>query len=141
VVLNRADLQQLAEDRVLDAAALLNAGRRSGAYYLAGYAVECALKACIAKRTSQFDFPDKSVVQRAFTHNLSALLDLAGLRVQLQLDTTAAANPALGLNWQTLKDWSEEARYRQTTEADARRLFEAVTDPANGVLPWIKAHW
>lgn len=126
---------------MLDSAALLNAGRWSGAYYLAGYAVECALKACIAKRTSQFDFPDKSVAQRAFTHNLSALLDLAGLDVALKLATTTAANPALGLNWQTLKDWSEEARYRQTTEPQARELYEAVTDPANGVLPWIKGHW
>jgi hypothetical protein len=37
--LNRAELRQLAEDRVLDARALLKEGRWSGAYYLAGYAV------------------------------------------------------------------------------------------------------
>jgi HEPN domain len=139
--LNRADLQQLAEDRVLDALALLNAGRWSGAYYLAGYAVECALKACLAKQTGLHDFPDKALAQRAFTHNVVELLDLAGLRLQLRLDTTPAANPALGVNWQHVKDWDERTRYQQMTEAQALSLYHAVTDTSNGVLPWIKGHW
>jgi len=38
---------------------LLRLGLFDGAYYLAGYAVECALKACIAKGTQRFEFPDK----------------------------------------------------------------------------------
>ena len=37
---NRLELRQLAQDRLQDAAVLLAAGRWSGAYYLAGYAVE-----------------------------------------------------------------------------------------------------
>jgi HEPN domain len=139
--LNRTDLQQLAEDRVLDAGALLTSGRWSGAYYLAGYAVECALKACLAKRTGLHDFPDKTFAQRAFTHNLIELLDLAGLRVRLQLDSTPAANPDLGLNWQEVKNWDEKVRYQQRTEAQARALYRAVTDVGNGVFPWIKRHW
>ena len=139
--LNRNDLQQLADDRVLDAEALLNAGRWSGAYYLAGYAVECALKACIARQTNLHDFPDKTAVQKSHTHNLNELLDLAGLKLRLQLDTTPAANPALGLNGQRVKDWSERARYQQRAEPLARRLYQAVTDPVDGVLPWIKHHW
>jgi HEPN domain-containing protein len=139
--LNRADLQQLAEDRVLDADALLNAGRWSGAYYLSGYAVECALKACIARKTGLYDFPERTTVQRSYTHNLSELLDVAELRVQLQLDTTQAANPVLGANWQRVKDWNEKARYQQTPEVEARRFYQAVTDPVNGVLSWIKGRW
>ena len=134
-------MQQLADDRVLDAEALLNAGRWSGAYYVSGCAVECALKACIAKQTNLHDFPDKTVVQKSHTHDLTELLVLAGLRLKLQLDATPAANPALGINWQSVKDWSERARYQQKTEAEARELFEAVTDPANGVLRWIKVNW
>ena len=63
--MNRIDLQKLAEDRIADAAALLNAGRWSAAYYLAGYAVECALKACIAKQTQAGDFPDKRIAEKA----------------------------------------------------------------------------
>jgi hypothetical protein len=44
---DRSQLRQLAADRILDAEHLLSGGRFSGAYYLAGYSVECALKACI----------------------------------------------------------------------------------------------
>lgn len=47
--MNRSDFQDLAQIRLAEAAALLQAERFDGAYYLAGYAVECALKACIAK--------------------------------------------------------------------------------------------
>jgi len=134
-------LQQLAEDRVADAKALLDAGRWSGASYLAGYAVECALKACLAKQTQRHDFPDKSLAQKALTHDLLELVDLAGLKLQLKLDGTPAANPQLGVNWQFAKDWSEKARCDQKLEAQARGLYEAVIDPITGVLPWIKLHW
>jgi HEPN domain-containing protein len=139
--LNRTDLQQLANDRVLDAEALLGAGRWSGAYYMSGYAIECALKSCIAKKTNLHDFPDKSAVQTSFTHNLVELLELAGLKLQLQLDMTPATNPVLAVNWQLVKDWDERARYEQKTESNARELYEAVIDPVNGVLTWIKVRW
>ena len=46
----------------------------------------------------------------------------------------SAARPALGLNWQLVKDWNEKARYQQKTEAQARELYRAVTDIADGVL-------
>jgi hypothetical protein len=81
------------------------------------------------------------VVEKAYTHDLTRLLDLAGLKLQLQLDASTAANPALGVNWQYIKDWSERARYQQKTEAQARRMYQAVTHPADGVLTWIKNYW
>jgi HEPN domain-containing protein len=43
--LNRRDFQELALVRLNEAKVLLDAGHFDGAYYLAGYAVECALKA------------------------------------------------------------------------------------------------
>ncbi len=134
-------MRQLADDRVSDASVLLDAGRWSGAYYLSGYAVECALKACIARQTNLHDFPDKILAEKAYTHDLIWLLDLAGLRLPLQQATTLAANSNLGINWQHVKDWSERARYQQKTEAQARRLYQAVIDPTNGVPQWIKSHW
>jgi HEPN domain-containing protein len=57
--MNRIDFQKVAETRLQESKALLAAGFPEGAYYLAGYAVECALKACIAKRTREHDFPEK----------------------------------------------------------------------------------
>ena len=50
-LVDRKDLQELSKVRLREATALLNLGLFDGAYYLAGYSVECALKACIAKGT------------------------------------------------------------------------------------------
>jgi hypothetical protein len=33
------------------------------------------------------------------------------------------------------------AAYYLVTEVEARKLYDAVTDNANGVLPWIKDRW
>ena len=137
--MNRADFQQLAEDRVRDAEALLNVGQWSGAYYLVGYAVECALKACIAKLTNQYDFPDKETAQKCYSHNVDVLLDLAGLITQRKTDT--ALNRTLSDNWLIVRKWDEKARYQQWSEFKARELFVAITDTSNGVLTWIKAFW
>jgi len=64
---NKKILQALAEARVTDARTLLSAKRFDAAYYLAGYAVECALNACIAKRTNRHDFRDKDVAREVYT--------------------------------------------------------------------------
>lgn len=54
---DRRDLHVLSRIRLKEAKALLDAGLYDGAYYLAGYAVECGLKACIAKKTKRHEFP------------------------------------------------------------------------------------
>ena len=116
---NRFELRQLAEDRIADAATLLASGRWSGAYYLAGYAVECGLKACIAKLTNQDDFPrDRKFVEECYTHNLEKLLKAAGLKPAL--DTEAAANPTFAGNWGVARDWQETSRYEQKNQAEAQ---------------------
>jgi len=138
---NRAELQQLADDRVRDAQALLMAGRWSGAYYLAGYAVECGLKSCVlayVDRTGVI-FEDKRFAEKCWTHSPDDLQKLAGL--ERPLGVAMAANAALAANWLKVKGWSEVSRYQQKAEADARELFGAITDAANGVLPWIRTHW
>ncbi len=86
--MNRADLQKLSNIRIREAKILFSAGEYSGAYYLAGYAVECALKACIAKSVQRYDFPDKSLAQKSFVHDLGDLLRLA--------DPTRSLRPILG---------------------------------------------
>jgi HEPN domain-containing protein len=48
--MTQTDLQRLSRLRIRDAKILLKNGAHESAYYLAGYAVECALKACIAKQ-------------------------------------------------------------------------------------------
>lgn len=70
-------MQILARTRLAEANALLAAGFPDGAYYLAGYAVECALKACITRGTQRYDFPDKKSVDASYTHNLKDLIKVA----------------------------------------------------------------
>jgi hypothetical protein len=135
--MTRSDLQQLADLRIAEASALLSLTPPcpSGAYYLAGYAVECALKACIAKGVNQHDFPDKELAIASYTHEVEKLLKVAELK--RELENYADANPLFKLQWGVVKDWTEASRYRQHSVAAAQKLVDAV----NGVLPWIKAHW
>jgi hypothetical protein len=139
--LNRADLQTLADVRIDEAQALLGLvpPRADGAYYLAGYAVECALKAAIAKLNHQDDWPDKGFVIDCHTHDILTLVRLARLDVARAAD--AANNPARAQNWSVVQGWSERGRYDRHSLAKAQRMIDAVSDHANGVLPWIKANW
>jgi HEPN domain-containing protein len=136
---NRADLQRLAKERISDAKVLLAARRWSGAYYVAGYGVECALKACIAKLMKSEVFPDKKFAEKCWTHNLTQLLDIAGLKPDF--DAALRTNPDLADNWDTVKEWNEESRYARTTKAKAESLYEAITDRKHGVLSWLKRRW
>jgi HEPN domain-containing protein len=136
---NRTDLQQLAQERIEEAALLLSATKYSGAYYLTGYAIELALKACIAKLTNQHDFYDKEIAKECFTHKPNILVKLAGLRHQLDHDI--AKNRHLKVNWATACVWTEASRYEFHTKDEAEALFEAVTNATHGVLPWIRTHW
>jgi hypothetical protein len=110
-----------------------------GAYYLAGYAVECALKACIAKLVKEHDFPDKKQVQDSHTHNIDILVRLAGLESDRMVDLTA--NVVLRENWKKVNEWNEQARYRRIELVEAKALIDAIVDSTNGVLPWIKVRW
>jgi len=126
--------------RLQEATALLRHGYPQGAYYLAGYAVECALKACIAKRTGRFDFPDKRVANEAWKHDLEALLGTAGLADELAKELERSKS--LELNWNLVRDWSEESRYLTDIPVeDAKLLLGACKDRTHGVLAWIKRRW
>jgi len=75
--MNRGELQILAEARVSDAEVLLQGMRWGAAYYLLGYAVECALKACAAKQFREHEVPEKTVVNDFYTHGLDRLLNIS----------------------------------------------------------------
>jgi HEPN domain-containing protein len=137
--MNRSDFQEIAEIRLREAKALLDAGFPDGAYYLAGYAVECALKACIAKRTREHDFPEKKLVNESHTHDLGKLIQLAELKVDL--DAEMQGNPAMLSSWDAIQDWSETSRYESRNAQEASDLLKAIEDEAGGLLPWIKLRW
>lgn len=139
--MNRTKLQQLSHERVEDAKALLAASRWPGAYYLAGYALECGLKSCVLAyvERSGIIFEDKKFAEKCWTHDLETLVKQADLVTERGI--AIAANAQLGTNWLIAKDWSEIARYRLSTQQQAEKLFDAITDSADGVLPWVKNHW
>ena len=142
VAVNRLQWQQLAERWLIDAKRLLDDHRWSAAYYLAGYAVECGLKACVLVRvaaTPEVIFETKRFSENCWTHDLDDLIRLAGLRTTINLDI--GANRQLGINWIYVTQWKEVSRYQTATPFDAQRLYQAVTDAADGVLPWIRARW
>ncbi len=136
----KAEFQQIAEHRLEEAKVLLDQGRWNGAYYLAGYAVELALKACIIKMLLTRDaFPKREFSSNCYTHSiekLSSMADLESARIAAtNVDTEFLAN------WLLVKDWSEEKRYHRIDKAEAESLYTAIADPAHGVLSWIKTNW
>ena len=105
--MNRNDFQNLAQIRIDEAEALIAADLYSGAFYLAGYAVEFGLKACISKQTRQYDFPDKSRANESYSHSLKQLSKVAELNQQ-QIDAEEKTNPGFAANWgHTAGRWSE----------------------------------
>lgn len=155
--MDRNDFQNLARIRIKEAKGLIDCGLYDGAYYLAGYAVECALKARIAKKTRKYEFPDKDRVNQSHTHKLVELLRIAELeqdhKKQLQAD------PQFKLNWNTVSQWKETSRYETRSkwhafrfsnmriqkksrgEVRAREIYAAIVGRRNGVLAWLKKYW
>src|SRR5271157_2892269 len=96
--LSRDKLRRLSDDRLQEANVLLGAGLWTGAYYLTGLAIECALKSCLAGAVREHDFPDKDFVNRLYVHKLTTLFELNGaLWAQFRVDMKADAR--LNLNW------------------------------------------
>lgn len=137
--MNRNDLKGLARTRLEDAKTLLSNGRYEGAYYMAGYVVECALKACIARETKRHDFPDKNRVNASWTHQLTRLVDTAGLSASL--DAESKTDSRFAWCWGVVKEWTEESRYGTIDEKQARDLLTAISDNRHGVLRWLRRYW
>lgn len=134
----RKDFQRLAAMRAREARVLAKNGNENGAYYLGGFAVECALKACIARKTNRYDFPaDKNYATKVYTHDLSALLKLGGL--DGHLDLAMKSDTLLAANWSVVKSWEVSSRYELST-LNGRDMTAAVGSK-NGVLKWIKKYW
>lgn len=138
--MNRTDFQQLADVRIDEAAALLAAQKWDGAYYLAGYAVECALKACLAKQTNQYDFPPpRKDLEEYYTHDVQKLLKRADLESSRKAE--GLANNNFQTNWNIVTQWDESSRYDRKSKDEAEMLYNAVIDPLHGGLPWLKKYW
>lgn len=138
-MLTKADLEKLAQVRLDDALLLLQDGRSSSAYYIAGYAVELGLKACISKLIQPNVIPDKAFVNAIYTHKLDSLLSTAGLLPQFNTDIKA--DTQFAAYWALASKWSEDSRYEFWDPVAAATLVEAIHEPSHGVFRWVKKHW
>jgi hypothetical protein len=135
-----AELRELVDMRMDDALCLVWAKRACAAYYLAGYAVELALKVRIAETVRQCEFPSTTLANAACRHNLVQLVSTAGLSEELKRDCNA--KPQLRSRWETVFLWSESSRYESGIPlSKAFGLIEAISAPTDGALVWIKQHW
>ena len=140
--MNRAEYRQVALARLTDARTLLRARRYDGAYYLAGYVVECALKACIARQFRVATIPDPRLVSEIYRrgHELPALARLAGL--EFAITAEARRDGQFGSSWVTVQRWTADSRYEVgRARVQAQNLYDSVADPSHGVLRWLKQHW
>jgi hypothetical protein len=140
-----AEFWDLAEVRLKDAEGLLGIQRWACAYYVAGYAVECALKAFIVREAEQTGsvFDDKKfatqLLDSFFVHDLEKLFKTTNL--EATFGSARGANQALDDNWQIVKGWKETSRYQQKGQPEAEALVQAINHDPDGVMKWIRDHW
>lgn len=137
--MKRSELQALAQAKLDDAGILLAHKRPSNAYYLGGYAIELALKACIARQITTDTIPDKDFIRNVYSHEFSQLVGLAGLSSELKREIKG--DPLFAANWAIAREWLPDARYRSYTIFEAQTLIEAVGHLENGAFQWIKRFW
>jgi hypothetical protein len=135
----RSDLRANAQAKVDDAIILLMNNRFSNAYYLAGYAVEIGLKACIAAQISAETIPDKAFIKGIMNHQYRVLVGLAGLAGSLKDEEDK--DQLFATNWALASQWEPDARYEAIDPMSAQLLVDAIATPNSGVLQWIKTHW
>jgi HEPN domain-containing protein len=93
--MTRKDLQELSRLRLREAEALYKAQLYDGCVYLAGYAVELALKARICRVLRVNDYPSGDLGRTFKIHSLDHLKVLAGLSP----DIDVRKNKELYDNW------------------------------------------
>jgi hypothetical protein len=136
----RSDLQALARMRLKEAKKLLDSGHFGGAYYITGLAVECAIKASIAKQTKRYQFPDKDHARECFEHDPERLIKAAGLHPLLA--SKCQSDARFDANWTVVKDWNVSSRYDPSIkEYQARAIYSAVASSRYGVMRWLRQLW
>jgi hypothetical protein len=138
--LNRDKLRRLSDDRLEEARVLLENELWTGAYYMTGLAVECALKAYLAQAVQQYDFPDKNFVNRVYAHKIDELARLDAAFWQ-ELKNETDSDVKLRTNWNTVLLWDDEYRYGIVQQLQAASLYTATTEAGTGVMEWIRRRW
>ncbi len=126
---NGDDYPDAAEKHLLDSGSLLAGGRHDGAAYLAGYAVECALKTLVQLETGR---ARHSHDLSGLDQELDRLAAQAGSRAgKLYLGAQASLRAST-----ILRGWMPEQRYRSPERAPPKppsgieRLLMSIVEPS-----------
>ncbi|WP_353861254.1 hypothetical protein [Azospirillum formosense] len=130
------DWERLANEKRRAAEILFRSRQFGSAYYEAGIALECMLKAKIMRKEGLNIWPDRSCRKDLYTHDLARLLKLAGLHDRMVAEAKKVTD--IGIAWSVAKQWTVDARYaRKVRLRDARDIVEAVSPTGKGLLKWI----
>ena len=135
----KVDLQMMAEAKLADSTLLFANNRVSNAYYLGGYAIELALKACIAKQMEAGVIPDKQLILDTYTHKYETLIGVAGLKFELK--EKLHKDKGFEESWGIVQQWSPDSRYQMTDKMITQYFLAAISDATHGVFKWIKNYW
>lgn len=116
-----SDLNTLSLARLEDAKALMKAERYDGAMYIAGYAIELALKARICKTLKWTEFPETQDYRSFKVHNLDVLLHLSGIEDDI--------NSNYWIDWSLASKWNPENRYKTNalvSKQEAEETLESI---------------
>ncbi len=114
-----------------DAEALHSADCWTGAIYLGGYTIECALKSLICYNEGKTNFKDTKIFRNGLSgnslHSLTRLLaQVPSVQRAIQLDLTNTYKP----DWKTIQNlWQKDAlRYseKKGNQQDSQRFIRAV---------------
>lgn len=107
-MISRGNMRRIAKARLKDAQVLCDARRYDGAVYLAGYAVELALKAriCTALQWKEYPFTNREFQDyKSFkTHTYDVLLKLTGAESRIKARFMT--------EWSAVAMWEPAVRYK-----------------------------
>lgn len=147
--LTPGQLRAVSERRFADACCLRDSGHReraNGAIYMAGFVIECLLKALLLERhpnlqrlvdRAKLSESDREVHSLLYSHELD---DMLGFLPELEKKLTGLRTKAGGSVWTQFNDiceeWTVYARFSPANAKleDARRYLETVEE----VKKWLK---
>ena len=118
-----------ADRRRVEASILIKAAQPTGAVYLAGYVVECMLKAINIETQPESLQGSRIEELRRIGHDLTRLLEL------YRRESGSAPPNEIARAFTLVRDWSVEIRYdpKEVKSAEASRFLKAVDE----VSQWV----
>lgn len=149
-----ADFEQTAREKLLDAKCLLDGERFDGAIYMAGYALEIAIKVKLCHSKEMPAFPDtynewKDVAgalkkfdntwkkpDNAFDKESKSWKEHLSEELVEKLDEPLKSQILVDRDWNKVRIWSVDLRYRRNmaTKSQATGFINAIENIANNTL-------